>query len=227
MWIVHELLAQTTNHAGWVIVGLIAWGCAYWQLEDVGAEVLGDIVTLILATIPLGIAAIAIDVAVARWGGNGLVVAFFLILGIGSVLYFVAVYFGWTRVGKSSEVQRVINDYKVLWTSPQKTVKLVIQLLAGAISTLLCVTLLIFGGWELIHASKTIGFICGFFGVALMFLSRYPDQDWNYVWIWRSKLKAAGDKGVPASSRDLGDIWSYVKGVGIKSRGTIGRVRSR
>jgi hypothetical protein len=193
MRIVHELLAQTTNHAGWVIVGLIAWGCAYWQLEDVGSEVLGDIVTLILAVIPLGIAAIAIDVAVGRWDSNVLVGAFFLILGIISALYFVAVYFGLTKVGKSSEVQRVIKDYKVLWgQSPPKTVKLVLQLLAGAISTLFCATLLIFGGWELIQGSKIIGFFCGFFGVVLMFFSRYPERNGNPLWVWRSKVKTAG-----------------------------------
>jgi hypothetical protein len=187
--IVNDLLAQTTNHVGWVIAGLIVWGLAYWQLEDIGSQALGDVVTLILSIIPLGIAAIAFDVGVARWNGDGFEVAFFFILGIASFLYFVAVYFGLTKVGESSEVQRVIKDYRVLWNSPRKTVTLVIQLLVGAISTLACATLLIFGGWQLIQGSKSVGFICGLVGGALMFFSRHPEQDWNYLWLWRSKLK--------------------------------------
>jgi hypothetical protein len=205
MPIVHELLAQTTNHIGWVLTGIIAWGLAYWQLEDVGSQLIGDIVTLILSVVPLGIAVIAIDVAVARWKGNGnfLVVAFFLLLGIASVVYFLMVYFGLTPVGKHSEVQRVINDYKVLCQLPPKTVTLVIQLLVGAISTLACATLLIFGGWQLIQGSRAIGLICWLTGSALMILSRHPKQNWNYLWLWRSKLRPAGDHDGPSAALDL------------------------
>jgi hypothetical protein len=199
MSIVHELLAQTTNHVGWVVAGLIAWGFAYWQLEDIGSRALGDVVTLILSIIPLGIAAIAIDVAVARWNRSDFEVAFFVFLAVASLLYFAAVYFGLTQVGERSEVQRVINDFKVLQQVPQKTVTLVIQLLVGAISTLACATLLIFGGWQLIQGFRTVGLSCGLIGVALVLFSRRPERDWNYLWLWRAKLKRTEGTGIPAA----------------------------
>src|SRR5450759_1264506 len=99
MPIVNELLAQTTNYLPWVVAGLFAWAFAYWHLEDVGSQTLGDLVTLILSVIPLGITVITIDVGVARWNGNRYFqAAIFLLLGVASLLYFVMMYFGLTRL---------------------------------------------------------------------------------------------------------------------------------
>jgi hypothetical protein len=202
-----------------VMAGLITWGLAYWQLEDGGSQVLGDIATLILSLIPLGIAAIAIYVAVTKRNENNLFVAFFLIVGIVSFFYFLAVYFGLSKVGERSEVQRVIKHYRVLWQSPPTTVKLVIQLLVGAISTLACAGLLVFGGWELIQGSRVTGFFCGLIGVLLMFFSRHPERDWNYLWLWRSKLKSSEGNAASPAIRNLRGILTYAKRAVIKSRG--------
>lgn len=188
--IVNGLLAQTTNSLPWVVPGLAAWGLAYWQLQDVGSETLGDVVTLIVSVIPLGIAFIAGNVGWARWNGYGHLLALvFLLLGAASFAYFLMVYLGWTKIGRASAVQRVFNEHGVFSQSAPKTVGRVTLLLVGTISTLACVTLLILGGWQLIQGSRTIGLICGLAGLAMVVFIRRPHRSWNFLWLSYSKLK--------------------------------------
>lgn len=190
MSIVNGLLAQTTNHLFLVVPGLMAWGLAYWQLDDLGPETLGDVVILILTVIPLGIGVIAIDVGWARWNGYKHILAVvFILLGAVAIGYFIAIYFGRTKVGNASAVRRVLKAQDVFSETMPKTVGKVLMLLAGVILTLACVGLLIFGGWQLIQGSWIIGLMCGLGGLALVVLLHYPPQKWNLVRVCYSTLK--------------------------------------
>jgi len=163
---------------------------AFWQLEDVGPETLGDVVILVLTVIPLGIGLVAIQAGVARWNSyRHLLALLFIFLGGAACAYFGAIYFGWTKVGKASSVRRVLKAQGVLSQSVPKTVRRVILLLLGIIFTLACVALLIFGGWQLIQGSTFIGLICWLIGLAAVVFFHWPPQKLNPLWYCYSKLK--------------------------------------
>jgi hypothetical protein len=142
-------------------------------------DTIGDVVTLVLSVLPLGIAVISFVVAGARWGGKTTFQAvIFLLFGLVSLGCFVWLY------ARRENVRRVLKDRKVLTTQnsmPQK-VGLTLQLLIGAISVLASVTLLISGGWELIQGPIAIGLILAPIGVAILVLIRRPKWNWNIFW---------------------------------------------
>jgi hypothetical protein len=171
---------------------------AFWQLEDVGPETLGDVVILILTLIPLGIGVTAIKVGVTRWNGYGhLLSLLFIISGGVACAYFLAIYFGWTKVGEGSAVRRVLKAHEVLSQPFRRTVGRVTLLLLGIIFTLGCVALLIFGGWQLIQGSIIIGLGCWLGGLFVVAGLHWPPANRNPLWLCYSKLKERKDDSEP------------------------------
>jgi hypothetical protein len=148
-------------------------------------DTIGDVVTLVLSVLPLGIAVISFVVAGARWGGKTTFQAvIFLLFGLISLGCFVWLY------ARKENVLRVLKDREILSTenSMPRKVGLTLQLLIGAISVLASVTLLISGGWELIQGSITIGLILAPVGMAILVLIRRPRWSWNIFWRTYSTL---------------------------------------
>ena len=173
MSVINNLLAQSLNHILWVILGLAAWIGCYWQLYSMGSEKIADVVTLVLAVLPLGIAFVSFNVVAARWSGKRSEAVVFLVLGVASLIYAGTLYF------RESKVRQVFKDRAILrGPNPQVTASLIIRVLLGAISVLASVTLLIWGGWELIRGSVTVGLILAPIGAVMLLLDRGPD--WHY-----------------------------------------------
>jgi hypothetical protein len=173
---INRLLAQSLNYLPWVIVGLLSWGAAFWQLYIIKSDTFGKIVTLILSVLPMGIAFVSFNVAVARWGSEMLPAVLFLVVGLFSFGYFLWLYFH-----EKTKVRAVLAERNVFSKSPARMVGLIIQLLIGAISVLASVALLISGGWELIQGSITIGVIIAPLGAAIFFLDTHFKYPWNFL----------------------------------------------
>jgi hypothetical protein len=172
--IISQLLTQSLNHLPWVSLGLLSWGVAYWQLYIVKSETFGNVATLVLSVVPLGIAIVSFVVAVARWRSKMDLAVLFLVLGLIS-----AAYFAWLYFHEGTKVRKVIAERKVFKNRPGRTVVLVIRLLIGAISVFASVALLIGGGWDLIQGSITIGVILVPIGAVVFFLSHFRFR-WNF-----------------------------------------------
>lgn len=172
---IDDILSQTLNHLVWVILGLIAWAVAYWRLNAVGAEVIGEVVTLTLSVLPLGIGFVAINVSVARWNAKPGQAVTFLIVGVVALGCFGHMYLG------DSKVREVLRRRKLLSLPPTHVTGRVLQLLLGSIDVLSFVALLIIGGWELIQGSATLGWILALIGVAVVVLNWRPRHRFNLL----------------------------------------------
>lgn len=176
MWIINQLLSQSLNHIQWVILGLAAWIGTYFQLYYMKSDIFADVVTLILSVLPLLISFVSFNVAAARWSGKQHLVAWvFLILGAVSFGYFLLLYLS------NSKVRKVLKDRGIFMGTrrkealrKRKVVLLLTQVLLGAISVLVSVALLIWGGWELIQGSVHTGLILAIIGGGMLGLDRWP-----------------------------------------------------
>lgn len=180
MWIINQLLSQSLNHILWVILGLAAWIGTYFQLYYMKSDTFANVVTLVLSVLPLLIAFVSFNVGVARLSGKQHYVAWvFLILGMFSFGYFLFLYLS------SSKVRTVLKDRGILMGTTRKILLqkqekrqvalLLIQVLLGAISVLVSVTLLIWGGWELIQGPAPLtGLILAIIGGGMLGLDRWP-----------------------------------------------------
>jgi hypothetical protein len=208
MWVINQLLALSLNHLVWVIAGLLSWGGAYWQLYEMKADTFGKVVTLILSVLPLGIAFVSFNMAVARWSGKKHYEAWvFLGLGLVSLAYFLWLYASQTEVRKVLEDRGVVfsgktkdwnflNNWRVEFSGLKtKMPALILQILVGAISVLVSVTLLISGGWELIQGSVIIGLILAPVGAVMLALDRWPKEHIKvFGRDWRISLNVFGHK---------------------------------
>jgi hypothetical protein len=187
LWVINQLLALSLNHLVWVIAGLLSWAVTYWQLYKMKSDTFGDVVTLVLSVLPMGIAFVSLDVAATRWSGKKHYEArVFLALAVISLVYFLWLYASETKVRKvlkdrgvvfsgQTRAWKVFNDRGVAFSGLKtKTPGLILQILVGAISVLVSVTLLISGGWELIQGSVILGLILAPVGVAMLALDRGP-----------------------------------------------------
>lgn len=205
MSVINHLLAQSLNYLPWVIVGLVAWVVAYWQLYTMKEDTFADVVTLILSVLPLGIAFVSANVAIARWHGKTRPEAVvFSVLAVISLGYFAFLYITKTKV------RQVLNDRGILskGTKAQKA-RLIIQVLVGAISLLASITLLIGGGWELIQGSATIGLILALVGGVMLALDRGPQRKYKN---WRINVfeltYSALTEGSVSSPSDVAGVHS-------------------
>jgi hypothetical protein len=171
---INHLLAQSLNHLPWVIAGLLFWGVAYWQLYIIKSETFGDVVTLVLSVLPLGIAFVSFNVSAARWSTENSLAWVFLVLGVISLVYAVLLYL------RKTKVRNLLDDRGVFKHGLGRNVSLLLKLLIGAISVLASTALLISGGWELIQGAVTTGLILALIGAAIFGLCRWPQWRWNF-----------------------------------------------
>jgi hypothetical protein len=170
MSVINHLLSQSLNNILWVILGLASWVGAYWQLYKMKSETFADVVTLVLGVLPLGVAFVSFRVMAARLSGKHHYEAWvFFVLGAASLLYAAWLYFTQSKVRKVFEDRAILNQSR-----PQVTASLVIKVLAGAISVLASVTLLIYGGWDLIQGWVLLGLILAPVGGGTLLLDRWP-----------------------------------------------------
>jgi hypothetical protein len=208
MSVINDLLSQSLNHILWVIFGLASWVGAYWQLYKVKPETFADVVTLVLSVLPLGVAIVSFVVTAARWNGKHHYEAWvFLVLGVVSGLYFLWLY------ASDTKVREILKKRKVIFTGRARVMDLprgrivtysglktstplrIVQILGGAISVLASVTLLIWGGWELIHGSVFIGRILAPVGGGTLLLDRWPKERIKvFGHDWRISLDVFGHK---------------------------------
>lgn len=187
MPVINDLLSQSLNHILWVIFGLASWVGTYWQLYKVKSETFADVVTLVLSVLPLGVAIVSFIVTAARWSGKHHYEAWiFLVIGVVSGLYFLWLYASDTKVREVLEKRKVVftgktrvrdlpRGRKVTYSGLKTSTPLrIVQILGGAISVLASVTLLIWGGWELIQGSVLIGLILAPVGGGTLLLDRWP-----------------------------------------------------
>jgi hypothetical protein len=133
-------------------------------------------VTLILSVLPLLIAFVSFNVAAARLSGKQHYTGWvFLILGAVSFGYLLLLYLS------NSKVRTVLKDRGIFmgttrnWALQKRKVALLLtQVLLGAISVLVSVTLLIWGGWELIQGSALTGLILAIIGGGMLGFDRWP-----------------------------------------------------
>jgi hypothetical protein len=206
LWIINHLLTLSLNHLVWVIAGLLSWVGAYWQLYRMKSNTFGDVVTLLLSVLPIGIAFVSFNVAVARWSGKKHYEAWvFLAVGVVSAVYFLWLYASETAVRKVLEKRGVkfsgkMRDWNILKVRRvvfsglrTKTPLLIFQILVGAISVLASVTLLIYGGWELIQGWVFLGLILAPVGGGTLLLDRWPKGEIDvFGHNWRISLHAFG-----------------------------------
>jgi hypothetical protein len=189
MPVINHLLSQSLNNILWVIFGLASWVGAYWQLYRMKSETFADVATLALGVLPLGAAFVSFRVVAARLTGKHYYEAWvFFGLGVASLLYAAWLYF------TESKVRKVFKDRAVLSQSrPHVTASLVVKVLAGAISVLASVTLLIYGGWELIQGWVLLGLILAPVGGGTLLLDRWPRGEIKvFGHKWRLSLHAFG-----------------------------------
>lgn len=191
---INQLLGQSLNHLPWVVAGLLFWVVAYGQLYTIKSETFGDVVTLVLSVLPLGIAFVSFNVTVARWSKENSRAIAFLVLGLISLGYFAFLYL------RESKVRKLLADREVFSSSAGRTLRLILQLLIGAIGVLASVTLLISGGWELIQGSITIGLILAPVGAAIVVLGRWPQWRWNFFESSYSALTEPPARTAPGKS---------------------------
>ena len=67
---INQLLGQTLNNLLCVVAGLLFWAVAYWQLSNTRSDTFGDVVTLVLSVLPIGVAFVSFNVTAARWSGK-------------------------------------------------------------------------------------------------------------------------------------------------------------
>jgi Ca2+/Na+ antiporter len=164
------------NNILWIILGLAAWIGTYLQLYYMKSDIFADVVTLILSVLPLLIAFVSFNVAAARLSGKQHNVALvFLILGVVSSGYFLLLYLS------NSKVRTVLKDRGIfrgttrkVALQKRKVALLLTQVLLGAISVLVSVTLLIWGGWELIQGWAPTGLTLAIIGGGMLGLDRWP-----------------------------------------------------
>jgi hypothetical protein len=189
MWVINNLLAQSLNNILWVILGLASWVGTYWQLYKMKSDTFADVVTLVLSVLPLGVAFVSLNVAAARLSGKHHYEAWvFLVLGVVSGLYFLWLYASDTKVREVLKKRKVVftgkpmerdlpGGLKVTYSGLKtKTPFRIVQILLGAISVLASVTLLIWGGWELIQGWVLIGLILAPVGGGTLLLDRWPKE---------------------------------------------------
>lgn len=175
MSLINHLLSQSLNNILCVIFGLASWVGAYWQLYEMKSETIANVVTLVLGVLPLGVAFVSFRVMAARLSGKHHYEAWvFLVLGAASLLYAAWLYFTESKVRKVFEDRAILNQ-----SNPQVTASLIIKVLAGAISVLASVTLLIYGGWELIQGWVLLGVILVPIGGCTLLLDRWPKGEIN------------------------------------------------
>jgi len=220
MSVINNLLALSLNHILWVILGLAFWVITYLQLYEM-SDIFGDVVTLVLSIIPIGIAFVSFNVMAARWSGKPHYEAWvFLALGIVSSVYFLWLYASETRVREvlkkrgvvfsgKERVWNVLKDWSVTFYGLKtRTPRLIFKILVGAISVLASVTFLIIGGWELIQGSVFIGLILSLFGTAMLVFDRWKWRGkwrpWNLLEVTYSALTegtASSDPAAPQAER--------------------------
>jgi hypothetical protein len=186
---ISSMLGLATNGVLWVLLGLGIWVLAHLQLYILGPKVLGCVVTLVLAIIPVWIIVVLGFMFVQKlfgkhwWQAGGL-----FVLALLSVVY---IFLGGVKDGKvsdgeeakkKSDVKKKIETlikFEVFKSEPTDTFGKVMLLLGGAISVLIVVALGLSAGWQLIQGSEAWGVGLAFGCVLLVAACHWPQRKWN------------------------------------------------
>jgi hypothetical protein len=173
-----------------VLLGLLCWVGAYWQLSTVGSRAIGDVVTLILIGIPALIALVGLIETVVKlfekeWGEAGV---FAVVTVVAGVFFYIAYW-------RKKEHRKLIKKRKLLSNRPGNIAKKLGLLIGGAILTLGVVGAGIFAGWQLIDGSLLLGGISAGVGLVLGVLCHQPEAEGNFLKKWYSALVEGNSDG--------------------------------
>lgn len=194
---ISSMLGLATNGVLWVLLGLGIWVLAHLQLYILGPKVLGYVVTLVLAVIPVAIILVLVFMLAQKlfgkhwWQAGGL-----FVLTLLAVAYF---FLGGVKdgkvsrneegkVGDSEEVSqkagvkekvKTLIKFEVFKSKPGDTFGKVMLLLGGAISVLIVVALGLSAGWQLIQGSETWGVGLSLACLLLVAACHWPRHEWN------------------------------------------------
>lgn len=180
----------TGHNIGLVLLGLACWVLVYCQLSIVGSRALGDMVTLILAAIPMLIAVVGLwETGVKAFEKDWLEVSVFALVAVVAGAFW---YFAYWR---KKEYRKLLEDRGFHTKGPAETLKKLGLLIAGAILILGVVGVGIFGGWQLIQGSLFWGGVSAGIGLVFGVLCHKPEAEWNPFKKWYSALVEGNSEG--------------------------------
>src|ERR1700758_4258164 len=138
----------TGHNIGLGLGGLVCWVLVYCQLYIVGSRALGDMVTLILAAIPMLIFGVGLWETVAK-----LIEKDWPEMWVFAVVTVVAGAFWYFAYWRKKEHKKLLKERGFDTKGLAETLKKLGLLIAGAILALGVVGAGIFGGWQLIQGS--------------------------------------------------------------------------
>ena len=154
------------------MVGLACWALVYWQLSIVGSRALGDMVTLILAVIPMLIAVVGlIETGKKGFEKDWLEMSVFAVVTVGAFA------FGYFAHWRKKETRKLLEERGFHPKEPKETLKMLGLLIAGAILVLCVVGAGIYGGWQLIDGSILFAGISASAGLVVGFLFHRPERN--------------------------------------------------
>jgi hypothetical protein len=183
---VSHFISSELHKAWFVLLGLVAWGWAYWFLTRViTPDSIGDLMTLVAVSLPLFSGLIALIVGIASFTTRPAhpiegAIFFGTALLAGGVIFYERKHLEFWKT--------LIEILKGVWESSgglsRRLWSPILRICLGLIGAILVFASelgLVFGGWQFIGGFKSWGSFCAVTGAVISVLAIRPRSEKNFI----------------------------------------------